>query len=139
LRPSFKQGKERRLTKWVYMFLERNGLSIRRVTRVGQKLSSHLEDVRIQTCEAIRERFAPSGTLHGIVHKHFINMDQTAVYFEAKYKMMFNVKGANSVAARDSGSNTKRCTVVLAVAADGTKLPPFVIFKGKCVVFSIVF
>jgi hypothetical protein len=31
---------------------------------------------------------------------------------------------------RESGSNSKCATICLAVAADGTKLPPFVVFKG---------
>lgn len=32
---------------------------------------------------------------------------------------------------RDSASNARRCTIVVTVAADGTKLPPFFIFKGE--------
>jgi DDE superfamily endonuclease len=39
-------------------------------------------------------------------------------------------KGATSVPCRDSGSDSKRCTVIVTVAADGTKLPLFYVFKG---------
>ncbi len=58
-------------------------------------------------------------------------MDQTAVYFECKSKTIVAKKGAKSVCARDSGCDAKRCTIVVTVAADGTKLPPFFIFKGQ--------
>ena len=80
---------------------------------------------------AIRTRMAVGGTLHGIDNKYFINMDQTAVYFEMKSNTTVDTVGVKTVSIRDSASNSKRATVVLAVAADGTKLPPFVVFKGK--------
>lgn len=130
IRPDFKQGNQKRLLSWVYKFLARHGLSVRRVTRVGQKLTGHLKQVQDDAAAAIRKRIAPGGTLHGIDLKYFINMDQTAVYFEMKSTTTVHEKGARTVSVRESGSNSKRATIVLAVAADGTKLPPFVVFKG---------
>jgi hypothetical protein len=58
-------------------------------------------------------------------------MDQTAVYFEMKSSTTVNVVGERTVLICDSELNSKRATVCLTVAADGTKLPPFVIFKGN--------
>jgi len=130
LHPHFKSGTKKILSRWVYNYLGRMGLSIRRVTRVGQKLSGHLEQVRTDSAAAVSSRFLPGGTLAGMDDKYFINMDQMAVYYESKSKTMISVISAGSVPACDSGSNSKRCTVILAVAADGTKLPPFVVFKG---------
>jgi hypothetical protein len=57
-------------------------------------------------------------------------MDQTAVNFEMKSNTTVDTVSARTVSVHNSASNTKRATVVLAVAADGTKLPPFVVFKG---------
>jgi hypothetical protein len=132
VRPNFRGGIKNRLISWVYKFLARHGMSIRRVTRVGQKLSGHLKEVQDDAAAAIRKRIAVGGTLHGIDMKYFINMDQTAVYFEMKSNTTVHEVGARTVSVRESGSNSKRATIVLAVAADGTKLPPFVVFKGKC-------
>lgn len=130
LKPDFKNGEREKLRRWSYLFLARHGLSIRRVTRIGQKLSGHLKEVQEDMAESVRLRLAEGGSLHGMDLKHFINMDQTAVWFEMKSGTTVDLVGKNTISIRDSGSNSKRCTVVLAVAADGTKLPPFVVFKG---------
>jgi len=64
------------------------------------------------------------------------------VYYEGKAKTTVNKKGEKSIPMRDSGSNAKHCMVVLAVAADGMKLPPFVVFKGMhlyCFASSLLF
>jgi hypothetical protein len=63
--------------------------------------------------------------------KYFVNMDQAAVYFEMKSKTTIDRKGASTMSCCDSGSNSRQCSVVIAVAADGTKLPPILFFKGK--------
>lgn len=130
VKPTFKDGIRSRLFAWVYKFLSRHGLSVRRVTRIGQKLSGHLKEIQDDCANAIRNRMAVGGSLHGMPLKYFINMDQTAVYFEMKSSTTVNKKGERTVSVRDSASNSKRATVVLAVAADGTKLPPFIVFKG---------
>jgi transposase-like protein len=128
---TFKKGNAQRISRWVYCFLERWNLSIRRVTRVGQKLSGHLQQVKQDTTTAINSRFIAGGTLENVGPHYFINMDQTAVYFESKSKCIVAQKGARSVCARDSGSDAKRCTIVVTVAADGTKLPPFLSSKDN--------
>jgi hypothetical protein len=139
VRPHFYQGVQTKLIKWVYRFLDRHGLSVRRVTRIGQKLSGHLKEVQDDATAAVRSRLAVDGSLHGLDLKYFINMDQTCCYFEMKSNTTVDTVGAKTVSVRDSGSNSKRATIVLAVAADGTKLPPFVIFKGKyCFVVLLI-
>jgi DDE superfamily endonuclease len=57
-------------------------------------------------------------------------MDQTNIMFEPKFGRTVSKKGVRSVPSKDSGSNQRRCTVCITVAADGTVLPPFFIFKG---------
>ena len=39
-------------------------------------------------------------------------------------------KGLRTVSVKSSGSSS-RCTILLGVTMDGSKLPPFIIFKGK--------
>jgi len=57
-------------------------------------------------------------------------MDQMAVYYKSMTTTIVAVAGSKTVPLRDSGINAKQCTAVLAVPADGTKLPPFIILKG---------
>jgi len=40
-------------------------------------------------------------------------------------------QGVRSVSIKTTGAEKQRCTVMLAVTADGGKLPPYVIFKRK--------
>ena len=60
----------------------------------------------------------------------FVNMDETAVYFDTHHNYTISEKGAKTVSVPRGSSVNKRCIVCIAVAADGTKLPLFVIFKG---------
>jgi hypothetical protein len=121
--------------------MERYNLCLRRVTRKGQKLSGHLEEIKNDTTVAINNRFKEDGgTLSEVDPHFFLNMDQTAVYFVSKSSTVVAKKGAKSVCVRDSGSDAKRATIVVTVAADGTKLDPFFVFKagpGKKVEWSL--
>jgi DDE superfamily endonuclease len=87
--------------------------------------------VKQDATTAITSRFIAGGTLENVGPHYFINMDRTAVYFESKSKCKVAKKGARCVCAQDSGSDAKRCTIAVTVAADGTKLPPFFVFKGQ--------
>ena len=42
-----------------------------------------------------------------------------------------DIKGAKTIMINTSGNEKTRSTVVLACCADGTKLPPVLIFKRK--------
>ena len=64
--------------------------------------------------------------------KRFIlNMDQTPVYFSMCPKKTLEIVGVSTVHIRSSTSDTKRATVAVTIAADGTVLPAVVVFKGK--------
>ena len=59
------------------------------------------------------------------------NMDETPIWFDIVPQRSIAKKGSKSVVIRTSGSEKRHVTVVLAVMADGTVLPPMIIFKGK--------
>jgi hypothetical protein len=75
---NFKNRNIKRIERWDYCFMERYGLSNRRITRVGQKVSGHLKDVQKDTVLAINKRFDMRGSLENVDPKHFSNMDQTS-------------------------------------------------------------
>ena len=128
---NFKNGDDSRLWRWVYPFLERWQLSLRVATRKGQKLSGHLMTVRTTFVEKVMEQFGTGGSLCTVPPQLFVNMDETAVFFESKPNATIHHTGANTVSIRCSGSSNKRMTVCVAVASNGCKLPLFVIFKGE--------
>ena len=61
----------------------------------------------------------------------FVNMDQTAVYLNCPPKRTVDGKGKKIISIRVRGTASMRFTLCIAVAMDGTKLPLFVICKGK--------
>jgi len=126
----FKSADQKLLRYWVYQFLHRRALTVRVATRVGQKLSGHLHSVRVQFVGDIMERFQ-SGMFSDVPANMFVNMDETAVYFEGKEKTTIDAVGSRTVHIRSSGGSNQRVTVCTAAACDGTKLPLFVIFKGE--------
>ena len=63
--------------------------------------------------------------------KNVINMDQTPVFFSSHCKQTLKMRGAKAVANHTSTQDTRWATLAVTMCADGTKLPPMMIFKGK--------
>ena len=110
---NFHKGNMKALWKWIYVFLDRNNLSIRRITHQGQKLSGHLSEVHQRVVNSINDRFSIGGDLFDVDDSMFVNMDETAVYYESNPTTTINAKGENTIAIRCTGSNSKRMTVYL--------------------------
>ena len=63
--------------------------------------------------------------------RYILNMDQTPVYFLMSKKRTLEIVGAKTVYIRTSTNDTKRATVAVTIAADGTLLPSTVVFKRE--------
>ena len=59
------------------------------------------------------------------------NMDEVPVMFDVPSNKTVDIKGAKTIMIKTSGNEKYRYTVVLVCCADGTKLPPLLIFKRK--------
>ncbi|ETV69820.1 hypothetical protein H257_14640 [Aphanomyces astaci] len=105
-------------------------LSIRRLTRKGQKLSNHLKEIRDDFVRSLQDRFSVFGTVADVPWSRVVNMDETPVYFEPDVHTTIAPKGAKTVSARVCSNHNPRVSVCLAVTATGEMLPPFVVFKG---------
>ena len=67
-------------------------------------------------------------------HRHqafIINMDQTPYNPKDTDRRTLNEKGVKTVNAKTMKTSLDRITCMLAVCADGTKLPPLLVFKAK--------
>jgi DDE superfamily endonuclease len=111
--------------------MERWNLSVRKIAHVDQRARGSLKIQRDDLTRSINLRFANGGTLSNIPPKFLLNMDQTAIHFESKSTYTVARTGVKNVPTKGSGSDSKRCTVVVTIAADGTKHPPFFVFKGQ--------
>ena len=68
--------------------------------------------------------------MNDIPRSLFVNMDETAIYFDTPHHTIVNVRGVKTVSVRRGSSIIQRCTLCITVAADGAKLPLFFIFKS---------
>jgi hypothetical protein len=60
-----------------------------------------------------------------------LNMDQTPVYFLMSTKRTLEVVEKRTIHIRTSTNDTRRATMAVTIAGDGTVLPSMIIFKGK--------
>jgi hypothetical protein len=61
------------------------------------------------------------------------NMDEVPLFFDMPMTRTVDEKGVKTVAIKTSGHEKTHFTAVLACCADGTKLPPMLIFKRKTI------
>ena len=125
--PEFKNGDEKTLLAWVYKFLQCRNLSVRTRTRVSQIPDAAMQSVKRAYCQRVMTTY--SNRIKD--PKLFVNMDETAVYLNCSPKRTIHHRGERTVAIRIGGTSSMRFTLAVTVAMDGTKLPLFVIFKGK--------
>lgn len=107
--------------------MRRNGLSLRRRTSLAQKMPADYEEKLL----AYQKYVISLRKRHEYLDAQIGNADQTPVYFDMPSNVTVNCKGEKSVHIKTTGNEKQRCTVMLAVLADGRKLPPYVVFKRK--------
>ena len=112
---------------WCTRFMRRDLYSIQEPTKIAQRLPKHYVDNIINFQRfVIRHRRQHNYQLSCIG-----NMDEYLVYMEMLPHKTMNKKGASTVLIKSTGHEQSRYTVVLALMADGKKLPPMIIFKRK--------
>jgi transposase-like protein len=111
---------------WLENFLKRKQFTLRRRTTVGQHLPNQMIPKVAQFVMNIRKL----AIQHCYSLRAIGNMDETPVWLDMPGDTTITRVGSQSVPVRTTGHEKARFTVVLAAMADGTKLKPFVIFKG---------
>ncbi|KAK7130470.1 hypothetical protein R3I93_019960 [Phoxinus phoxinus] len=111
---------------WLQKFLNRNGFALRRRTTMAQKDPDLLTEKLVSFVDYVSKTVVSKI----ISEKDIIAMDETAVWFNMVSPSTIDVRGTKSVALKTTGHEKSHLTVVLAAKADGTKLKPFVVFRG---------
>ena len=120
--PTFKASRG-----WVDKFIRRNDFCIRRKTTTGQRLPPELTDKVckfVLFCKKQRARYQFSPGAIG-------NMDETAIWSDMPGNNSIDQVGAKTVPVLTTGHEKNRVTVCLGALADGRKLQPLMVFKGK--------
>lgn len=112
---------------WLERFLKRKHLSLRRKTTVCQKppqdfILKLVTFVMMIRSLRIRYRYALDS---------IFAMDETPCWSNMPGSTTVEQTGARSVGVKTTGHEHSRYTVILSARADGVKLKPFVVFRGK--------
>ena len=110
---------------WYQNWKKCHAMSFRTKTSLAQRLPQDLEEM-IQFHRfviAARQR-------HGYLLSRIFNMDETPMRFELPLSTTLEFSGSRTIPVKSCGAKKRSFTVTLAVATDGSKLPPAVIFKG---------
>ena len=111
----------------VRRFLRSNGISLRASTHKSQEDPKEKAELATAFLQTTRRLLA-----QGNRDKRFIiNMDQTPVNLHDSNKKTLAKIGSRTVNAMEVKTSVGRVTVCLTVCADGTKLPPLIVYKGE--------
>jgi len=108
---------------------------LRQRTKIAQMLPAALEE----KIESFHQFIIKHRKQHSYDLSKIGNMDETPMTFDLPPNRTVNPAGAKTVMIKTTGHEKTRFTVVLACMADGTKLRPVVIFKGKTLPKNVKF
>lgn len=112
---------------WLVKFLHRNGLSLRRKTSISQSLPADY----IPKLVSFIVRLRNIQREHKYQESNIIAMDETACWMDMPSSTTIDHVGARSISLKTTGHDKDHYTVILTARADGTKLKPYIVFKGK--------
>ena len=112
---------------WISKFMRRYRFVTRVKTTAGQSLPKNVSERIIDYVTNCRKRI----TRNQLPLNCIANMDETAVWADMPGNSTIEVRGAHRVQIATTGHDKQRITICLAAFADGTKLKPFIVFKGK--------
>ena len=126
-RPDLSKLTPNGLYEYIYRFMSRNNLSLRTPGHIGQLLPTDTKNVIINYIMELRKTIKEGGYDEG----NIINMDETPLYLNMIPNKVISQKGEKNVVVRTQNQEKIRVTCLLSICADGDKLPPYIIFKGK--------
>ena len=111
---------------WLNRFLCRNNFTSRRRTTIAHKDAREFVE-KLVTFVTFLSRMSETKK---IPDRDIIAMDETAVWFNMVGSTTVETRGVLSVTLKTTAHEKSHLTVVLLAKVDGTKLKPFVVFKG---------
>ena len=116
--------------RWAYRFLKRHGFTIRRVSHKGHPLPQGIDLIKSKFKVEVISKRKENNILPDENYK-IINMDETPCFLEMGFDTTIDFICKKSIEIETNGRSKYRVTIILSLAGDGTKLPPFVILKGE--------
>ena len=111
---------------WCEKFMKRNGLTLRRHTSVCQKDPEQVIAKLVAYVLRVRRLRLPHEYMLGDIYA----MDETPVGSDKITSSTVEQVGKKTVTMKSTGHEKSRISVCLTAKGDGTKLKPFIVFKG---------
>ena len=111
---------------WYNNYKRRHTVSMRAKTTLAQRLPANMKEKIIEFHRFVLR----AQRRHNYQLSHILDMDETPTRFELPATRTLEFTGNRTVPILSCGGDKHSFTVVLAVKANGEKLPPKVIFKG---------
>ena len=121
-------------TSWCKKFMRRNGLCVCTKTTIAQKLPHEYERKVTES----HKRVINMRKMLCFEIGQLVKMDEVPLTFDVTANKTVDIKGAKTIMIKTSGNEKTLYTVVLACCADGTKLPPLLIFKRKMLTKDVI-
>ena len=112
---------------WLDRFMKRHSLSLRRKTTISQSVPSDVIPKLVSYVLHLRTM----QVRHKYSTDSIFAMDKTACWMDMPSDTTVASTGSRSVPLKSTGHEKDHFTVVLTAKANGTKLKPFIVFKGK--------
>ena len=112
---------------WIQKFYKQNHFTLRAKTSLSQYLPKNLEETLASFISSMKQHLRQKNYPMAFIG----NMDETPVYFDLVPSKVVDRVGMKSCIIRTTGAEKRHIIVTLTVTANGEKLPPFIIFKGK--------
>ena len=112
---------------WLQRFMKRHDLSLRRKTTVSQSVPSDVIPKLVSFI--LHLRLLQTSRVYST--DSIFAMDETACWMDMPGDTTIAPTGSRSVPLKTSGHEKDHFTVILTAKANGTKLKPYVVFKGK--------
>ena len=114
-------------TMWLQRWKKRHHVSSRLCTSSNQKVQADFEEQLLH----FRRNILRLRHRHMYVLGQMLNMDQAIVRFDMPPNRTNEIKGSKRVGIKTTKAEKRGFTVALCAAADGSKLPAFLIFKER--------
>ena len=127
--PEFNDKSDNANLCWCKRFLKKHNFTLRKISHMGQSLPDDYEKKLSFFIEEINKKRSNLNITNDKFNL-IINIDETPIFYDSPFSNTLDKKGVKEVEIVTSGAEKDRVSLLLSVAADGTKLPPMIIFKG---------
>ena len=127
LEPERKEMNIKANLQLLYRFMERYGFSFRSATHIGQKVN---KDALTQASLFYNEVHTTINE-NGFNTYNIFNMDESPIFFNMVPNKTIAKKGKKTIIIKTQNQQKCRISILLGIGADGSKLMPLLIFKGK--------